>query len=34
MFIRVFEMAWWESEDEWFSSFEPFSKLKTTFCNY
>ena len=31
---RNFFMSWRESDEEWFWSSEPFSKLKTTFCKY
>ena len=27
-------VEWYESGEEWFWPFEPFSKLKTTFCIY
>ena len=29
-----FFIEWWESDKEWFWTFEPFSKLKTRFCKY
>ena len=29
-----FFTRWWEPEEEWFWWFEPFSKLKTAFCEY
>ena len=29
-----FFTGWWEPEEEWFWPFEPFSKLKTAFCEY
>ena len=29
-----FFIEWWESDKEWFWTFEPFSKLKTRFCEY
>ena len=29
-----FFTGWRELEEEWFWQFEPFSKLKTTFCEY
>ena len=29
-----FFTGWWDSEEEWFWRFEPFSKLKTAFCKY
>ena len=27
-------MGWWEYDEEWFWTFEPFSELTTTFCKY
>ena len=30
----IFFIRWWEPEEEWFWSFELFSKLKPTFCEY
>ena len=27
-------IEWWESDKEWFCTFEPSSKLKTGFCKY
>ena len=30
----IFFTGWKEPEDEWFWQFEPFSKLKTAFCEY
>ena len=29
-----FFAGWWEPKEEWFWRFKPFSKLKTTFCEY
>ena len=29
-----FFMGWWEPEEEWFSRFKPFSKLKSAFYEY
>ena len=30
----IFFIAFWESDEEWFWTFEPFAKLKATFCKY
>ena len=30
----IFFIGWWEPKVEWFWLFEPFSKLKITFCKY
>ena len=30
----IFFIDCWESDEEWSWPFEPFSKLKTTFCKY
>ena len=30
----IFFTRWREPEEEWFWRFEPFSKLKTAFCEY
>ena len=29
-----FFSGWWETKEEWSGPFQPFSKLKTTFCKY
>ena len=34
IFLGVWVLGWWESDEEWFWPFEPFLKLKTTFCIY
>ena len=32
--LGEFFTGWWEPEEEWLWPFEPFSKLKTAFCEY
>ena len=34
LLVENFFTRWREREEDWFLRFEPFSKLKTTFCEY